>query len=263
MITFILVFAFALVLFAGLYDLKTSNVHEEVPALLISVGLFYWLMKSFLAADLGLVWDSVISGLIFLVLAQMLYYAKVWGDGDAWIMAGLGFCLPNFSTEFLVSSFGAFSYPVYFLFNLFFVGGVYTIVYLFFYSAKHSQVRRDFMSELGRHRAIYGGAIAASVMASLFVPYFFLIGLIPILYAYAKVVERGMKKRISIKDLTEDHVIAGGNIRGVSEQELEQLKKTRKYVEVQDGIRFTMVFPLTLILLYFGGFFGILAEFLL
>jgi hypothetical protein len=55
--------------------------------------------------------------------------------------------------------------------------------------------------------------------------------------------------------------LVGGDIRGLTPEEFEKLKKTKKFVEIQDGVRFTIVFPLTLIFLYYGGFFGLLAMF--
>jgi Flp pilus assembly protein protease CpaA len=256
-------FALAVTLFAGAYDLKTSNVHEEVPAILIAFGLFYWLIRSLVSSDLSLIVSSIVSGAIFLILSQILYYAKVWGDGDAWIMAGLGFCLPNLFMDYANFAIGPFSAPLHFLFNLFLVGGIYTIGYIAIYGFFDPKLKKSFIGRLNRHRAFYAGSAFGGIMASFFVPYFFLIGIIPILYAYAKTVEAEMKKKIPASELTEDHVIAGGNIRGVTSREIEEIRKKKEYIEVQDGIRFTIVFPLTLVFLYYGGFFGILARLIL
>ena len=79
----IVTFAFALLvtLFAGLYDLKTSNVHEEVPAILVSFGLVYWLIFSLMTSDLSFILSSVATGIVFSICGLALYRMRVWGDG--------------------------------------------------------------------------------------------------------------------------------------------------------------------------------------
>jgi len=120
---------------------------------------------------------------------------------------------------------------------------------------------KAFWHEFNKLRAVYIGAIFAGFLVSIYLPFFFLIGFLPILYTYAKVVESGMRKKIPISELSEDDVLVGGDIRGLTLEEFEKLKKTKKFVEIQDGVRFTIVFPLTLIFLYYGGFFGLVAWF--
>jgi len=144
---------------------------------------------------------------------------------------------------------------------MFLVGGVYSIAYIFIYGVFHENIRVAFWQEFNKYRAAYIGAIFSGFLASIFMPFFFLIGFLPLLYTYAKVVEKGMKRKIPISELTEDDVIAGGDIRGPTAEEFEKLKKTKKFVEIQDGVRFTIVFPLTLIFLYYGGFWALAMMF--
>jgi len=253
--------ALAFTLFAGLYDLKTSNVHEEVPALLGFFGVFYWLIFSLINSDFSYIISSLVTGGVFLSIALLLYKAKIWGDGDAWILGSIGFCLPSLTSGFLSPITGLISYPAYFLFNLLLVGGVYSIFYIFAYGVLHEGILKAFWHEFNKLRPVYIGAIFAGFLVSVYMPYFFLIGFLPLLYTYARVVEKGMRKKIPITELSEDDVLVGGDIRGLTPEEFEKLKKTKKFVEIQDGVRFTIVFPLTLIFLYYGGFFGLLAMF--
>ncbi|MBN2094834.1 MAG: hypothetical protein JW727_02200 [Candidatus Aenigmarchaeota archaeon] len=255
----LLTFVFALILavFAGLYDLKTSNVHEEVPAVLISGGLFYWLVYSLVNSDLSFAVSSLLTGIVFLLSGLLLYRARVWGDGDAWILGGLGFCLPAISAGFLSPFTEVLPYAAYFMFTLFLVGGVYSVFYIVLYGILNRSILSRYWVELGRRRAIYIGALFAGIATSVFVPYFFVMGLLPWLYTYAKVVEAGMKRKIPVSQLKEDDVLAGGDIRGLKREEFEELRRTRSFVDIQEGVRFTMVFSLTLVFLYFGGVMGL------
>jgi len=257
-----MVFTFLLALvftgFAGLYDLKTSNVHEEVPALMMAFGLFYWLIFSLINSDLSFIIASVSTGLVFSTIAFLLYKSKVWGDGDAFILAALGFCLPPGTFQLIAPFSSTLPYSAYFIISLFLIGGIYSISYILLYGVFRERIRKDFVAEFGRHRALYLGTVFGGILASCYIPFFFLIGLMPVLYTYAKVVEKGMRRKIPAKDLKEDDVLAGGDIKGIGAENLEALRKKKGFVEVQDGVRFTIVFPLTLVFLYLGGFLAIL-----
>lgn len=242
----------SILLFAGIYDLKTSDVFEEVPTLLISFGLFYWFIFSLIYKNFTYFFNSVLVGLLFLSFGLLLYKAKVWGDGDAWILGGIGFLVPYLPNTFLI-------YPLSFLFNLLIIGGVYSLFYILVYGALNKEVRKKFILEFKKHSAIYLGFLFTCVFMSVYLPFMFLIGLLPLIYIYAKVIEKGMKKKIKTSELKEGDVLAKGNIIGLKKEEIEKLRKEKKFVEIQDGVRFTIVFPLTLLFLYFfGGLFGLL-----
>jgi len=86
----------------------------------------------------------------------------------------------------------------------------------------------------------------------------FLIGFLPLIYLYAKIIEKGMKKRISTEELKVGDVLAGEEISGLKEEDIMKIRKEKEFIEIQEGVRFTMVFPLTLIFIYFfGGLFGL------
>lgn len=258
MVLFTFLLALAFTGFAGIYDLKTSNVHEEVPVLMMAFGIFYWLIFSFINSDLSFVIASVSTGIVFSALAFLLYKAKVWGDGDAFILASLGFCLPSGTFQLITPFSETLPYTAYFIISLFLIGGIYSISYILLYGAFRKKIRSDFRAEFNRHRALYLGSVLGGILASFYVPFFFLMGFMPVLYTYAKVVEKGMRRKIPAKDLREDDVLADGDIKGVGAEKLEALKKKKGFVEVQDGVRFTIVFPLTLIFLYLGGFLAVL-----
>ncbi len=251
-IFFSFILCFLITLYAGLYDLKTSDVYEEVPALLISFGLFYWFIISLVNGNFAFFLNSVLIGSFFLALGLLLYQLKVWGDGDAWVLGGIGFLVPFLPTPFLF-------YPLSFVFNVLIVGGIYSMIYIIGYGIIKESVRETFISEIRKHALIYFGFIFTCVLISYYVQFFLIVGLFPIIYIYTKVVEKGMKRKIKVSELKEGDVLVGGEICGLKKEEIEKLKKTKKYVDVQEGVRFTIVFPITLLFLYyFGGFFGLL-----
>ncbi len=252
LIFFSFILCFLITLYAGLYDLKTSDVYEEVPTLLISFGLFYWFIVSLINGNFAFFLNSILVGSFFLALGLLLYQLKAWGDGDAWVFGGIGFLVPFLPTPFLI-------YPISFVFNVLIVGGIYSMIYIIGYGIIKENIRKTFISEIKKHTLIYFGFIFACVLISYYIPFFFIVGLFPFIYIYTKVVEEGMKRKIKVSELKEGDVLVRREIYGLKREEIEKLKETKKYVEVQEGVRFTMVFPLTLLFLYyFGGFFGLL-----
>jgi len=238
-------------LFAGIYDLKTSDVFEEVPALLISFGLFYWFMFSLIQNNFIYFINSVLVGIFFLSFGLFLYKARFWGDGDAWILGGIGFLVPHLRDTFII-------YPLSFIFNLLIVGGVYSAIYILIYGILNKEIRKKFVLKFKKHHAIYLGFLLTCICISIYLPFMFLIGFLPLIYLYAKIIEKGMRKRISTEELKVGDVLAGEEISGLKEEDIMKIRKEKEFIEIQEGVRFTMVFPLTLIFIYFfGGLFGL------
>ncbi|MGC9310829.1 MAG: hypothetical protein ACP5E4_03865, partial [Candidatus Aenigmatarchaeota archaeon] len=188
-------------------------------------------------SDLTYLISSVVSGAVFLFFGLVLYKARVWGDGDAWIMGGLGFLLPAAGSAFSYPITGEVSYALYFLLSLMAVGGVYSFFYIAVYGVFRGEIRKSFAIELARHRAAYGGMLLGAIAASFVLPYFFLFGLVPFIYAYAKTVEKGMKRKVKPSEIREGDVLAGGDIKGATKEDLCRIRAAKKPVEVQDGIR--------------------------
>lgn len=254
---------FAITLFAGLYDLKTSDVFEEIPALLISFGLFYWYLVSMIYQDLFYVALSILIGLIFLIFGISFYKLRIWGDGDAWIMGGIGFMIPYLTnlTPY---------YPIEFIFNLLVVGGIYSLLYILFYGLIKKAIRKNFFNELKKYSLPYSVFFLICVSLPTYLMYsglipsyilinFILVSLLPLVYLYAKVVESGMKRKVKPTELKEGDVLAGKEIKGLTKLDIKNLVSQGKLIEVQSGVHFTMVFSITLFLLYvYGGIFGLL-----
>jgi Flp pilus assembly protein protease CpaA len=231
----------ALTLFAGLYDLKTSDVFEEIPALMISLGLFYWFMISLIYKDSFYFLNSLLVGLFFLFFGLLLFKLRFWGNGDAWILGGIGFLLPSFNIPF---------YPFLFILFVFIIGGVYSLIYIFIYGLLNKKIRKNFVLEFEKYKNICLAFLVLCMLLSIYLPFLILVGSLPIIYLYSRVIEKNMKKRIKTDKLKEGDVLAGKEIVGLTKEEIEKLKKEKKYVEIQEGVRFTIVFPITLIIIY-------------
>ena len=233
--------ALALTLFAGIYDLKTTDVFEEVPALMISFGLFYWYIVSLIFVDFLYLINSILVGIFFLSFGLILFKLRLWGDGDAWILGGIGFLVPSLNHPL---------YPLLFLFSLLLVGAIYTLIYVLIYGLLNKKIKKKFISRVKKHQSILLGFLIPFLLFSFYLPFLLIIGFLPILYIYLKTVEYEMKKKIRVSELKEGDVIVGKEIVGITKKEIEILKKKKKYVEIQEGVRFTIVFPITLIILY-------------
>lgn len=227
-------------LFAGLYDLKTSDVHEEIPTLMISFGLFYWFINSLIFKNPILFYNSLIFGFFFLLFGLILFKLKMWGDGDAWILGGIGFLAP----------FQNFFHCIIFLVFLFIIGTFYSLIYILIYGLRSKKIKKKFILEFNKYKSFYLGFLLISIAVSFYYPFFLLIGILPILYIYSKIIEKNMKKKVKVSELKEGDVLADGKIVGLTREEIEKLKKEKKWVEIQDGVRFTIVFPITLIFIY-------------
>ncbi|MCD6381373.1 MAG: prepilin peptidase, partial [Candidatus Aenigmarchaeota archaeon] len=101
-------------LIAGLWDLKTTEIPEEIPALMTGFGLFIWFIYALSIGNMYPLFLSVIVGTMFLSIGWVFYRMGQWGDGDAAIMASIGYLVPFFPSIPLFS----FSFFV----NIFIVG---------------------------------------------------------------------------------------------------------------------------------------------
>jgi len=238
------IIAFFLSLFAGIYDLKTSNIFEEVPALMISFGLFYWYMISLIFENFIYLCSSVLVGFFLLSFGLILFKLKLWGDGDAWILGGIGFMVPFLHTPF------SSTYPFLFLFLVLAVGAVYSLIYILVYGLLDKKIKDRFMKKFNKNKNLILGFLIPCLIASIYLPFLLVIGVLPIIYIYSKAVEDNMKKRIKTSELKEGDVIAGKEIVGVTKEDIEILRKKQRYIEIQEGVRFTTVFPISLFILY-------------
>lgn len=240
---------------AGLLDLKTTEVPEEIPALMISFGIFYWFVSALTFGDFYPLFLSMAVGTGVLLFGLLMYKRGQWGEADAWILAAIAYMLPVYG--------GGMFMPGY-LVNFFLVGAAYTIIYAVALGFRHP-VFPHFMKDMkGSVRllllplafaaaALFLGA-AYGINTSPLLYSSLLIALLIVFWRYGKTVEqRVFRKRVSTRLLKEGDVVQGMIWRGLTKQEAEKLRKQKRYVTVKEGVRFVPVFPITILVTVLYG----------
>ena len=262
---------------AAFWDLKTTEIPDVIPHLMIISGILFHLFYSFYQKDFSFLFRSLIYGLGFLGFGFLLYFLGQWGGGDAKILSAIGFLLPFYPKSFFLS------FPLSFLFNVFFVGAIYIIVYALIFSFLNRKIWKKFFEEVkGYSKGLFLGFFSLFIFLFLINFYFFEIEpkenlilsfsfpfltlLLIIVVRFAKIVEDyGFKKKIPISRLKVGDVLLESKVwEGITEEELKKIKRSgKKYVWIKEGVRFGPVFPLALLLtLFYGDFISLLLKFL-
>lgn len=255
---------------AGYWDLRYTEFPDWLPYSIITSALAVRGVFAFLENDLWIIANSVVVGLVFLAFGLLLYFARQWGDGDAWLLGALGFLFPD-SSGFLVNSMMPF--PLTLLFNFLFISLIYLIAYSVFLGMKKREVNKIYLNYLkGRSKIlaslliiffVFSWGFALYMHFVLSIPLNFLATIIffPFLLAfvilftfYAKVVEDNLfKKKISVKELKAGDVVLKGRWKGLTDREIRELRRTKSYVWLKEGVRFAPVFLLVLLISLFYG----------
>jgi len=206
---------------AGLYDLKTTNIPDSVAVAMILIGFSFHVYEGFIANSFSGLIDALLFGSILFVFSFLMYRTGQWGGGDGELLVGITVLLP---TSSLIQT--LFPFSISFLINTFFVGSVYSVVFLVFYILNDKELKKNFWRN-------------------------FLITM-----------RKGIYKRIPTQKLKVDDML-GEDIpklklykkvlKGLKIDEVRKIQKLKKYVIIKEGIRYGPVFFLTLIItLIFG-----------
>lgn len=280
--TISIVTAFIGVGIATVWDLKTTEVPDQLPYIMIAIALILFGYQSFVEWSYKPILYSVGVGLGFLAFGYVMYYFGQWGGADAWILSAVGFLLPFRGVN------TTFPLPVIFIFNLFFVGAVYMIIYAFIFSLFKRRIFSQFSRDLkaSSRIALIGLAVLFAIfmivgwyMSSTFlhtvnlsrmvVNSLFSLGVVAMLFViwkFAKAVEEyGFKRKIPVSKLkVGDMLLDEKKLVGITEEQLKKIKRSgKREVWIKEGVRFAMAFPLALIVtLLFGDGIFLLMKFL-
>jgi len=249
---------------AGIYDLKTTNVPDKVCLAMIILGLLTHIYSGAVTGDFTNLRDSLIFGGVFLAFGIAMYYTGQWGGGDGELLLAIGVVLPHLS---FVNTY--FPFAISFFINSFFVGAIYAIIFSLFMMYQNRKIYRSFKNRF-KDKQTRLVLFSLAVVSILFLISYkiFLFSISSILVAlivfqkFAKSVEEGFLKRIPVSKLKIDDTI-GQNIpdlgiyqkliRGLTKEEVRKIKRHKKYIIIKEGIRYGIVFPLTLVFtLLFG-----------
>ncbi len=252
--------AFLISLYAGIYDLRTTEIPEDAPFLLVSLGLFLWFAYSLYTGDISYLLKSVSAGTMLSFIGYLLYKLGQWGDGDAALLGGIGFLLPFFP--------GYNFFPLCYLFLLFVVGAAYTMLYAFVVGILDKRARRRLKLSLPD---ILLKSFTISLLPACFIPVLavclgistligsliefsllaFGISFILVAFCYyARVVENtAFIKRVHVSKLKVGDVLYRSKTwRGLSKGEINALKRKKRFVLIKEGVRFGPVFPIALLI---------------
>lgn len=267
-VMFLIVLAFIWISFASIQDLRTREVSNWLNFSLIIFAIAFRFFWSLFSENNS--WEFFYSGLIgfviFLIIGNVFYYARVFAAGDAKLMIALGPILPWYS-----SFFENLNLFLLFLFLFLSLGAVYGLIWSIVLSIKnkeafkkefkrvYSKVKRIilinlvlciFLGVLGFWNSIF---IIASI--SLFV--------IPYAYIFAKAVdESSMIWNVNSKNLVEgdwlyknlklrNGKIISKNWDGLNKEEIKLIQKNFKSIQIRQGIPFVPVFWFSFLALVF------------
>ncbi len=226
---------------AGIWDLFTTDIPDEVTDTMIIFGIFYWIFESLKLETPVPILMSAAIGFVFFIFGYAMYKTGQWGGGDAKLLVAIGVLLPFYKNAM---------FPLAFLINVFVVGALYTIIYSIIIGIWTNSIAKFFRET---PRFVEFLSLAMMILA-IFLPkqpgiIVFLTGFLLIFWYYAKFIEKNLfvKKIPASKLKVGDVLYASKEWVGITEEELRKLKKSKKTVTIKEGIRFGPVFLFALL----------------
>ncbi len=264
-----LVTAFAGTIIAAIWDLKTTEVPDQLSYIMIAIALLFYGYQSVVELSFWPILNSLIYGLAFLGFGAFMYYIGQWGGADSWILAAVGFLLPAAPQGFTST---ILPFSVSYFINLFIVGAVYMMLYAFVFALRNKAVLSGFVSDLKASANVLAiGSVGLLVLFYVtglnitkifygevdFARAFYIslypllsVGVLYVVWRFAKSVEmHGFRKKVSVSKLkVGDMLLSERRLIGITEEQIKALKKSgKRYVEIKDGVRFAPAFPLALL----------------
>ena len=277
-------------IFATISDIKIREVPDWLSYSLIAVALSLKAIHSLIYKEINIFLLGLLGFGIFFAIANIMYYTKQWGGGDAKLLMGLGTIFITYP-KFLLDYFSPrlnIPFLLTLLINILVIGAIYGVVFAMVLAIKHKSQTKKELKALLEHEKVKGirkilllGSIITLAISFLIIKdsllqivliafvFFFLV--LFYLTTFIKAVEKAaMYKHISVQKLTEGDwilnpifvkkkLIYNPKSLGVTKHQIELIKKTRiKTVLVKEGIPFIPSFLIaTLISLIFGNLFFI------
>lgn len=244
-------------IFAIGVDFKKREVPNWLNFSLIAFALAYRAFYSAFSGEKMFFVSGLVGFGIFFALAHGFYYLRVFAGGDAKLLMGFGAILPY-------SNFSELAYTgVLFIFTLFLIGSIYSLVYSFFIVEKNlGKFKREFRKIIQKSRGLLIGLIIV-LFLFLFIDLGIILDLFLILtfllYVYVKALDICLiveKKAGELqegdwleKDVKLRREVIKKSVHGLSLEDIKMLMKARKKVLIREGIPFTPAFLLSLLIM--------------
>ncbi|MCD4666448.1 A24 family peptidase [archaeon] len=258
---------------ATISDIRTREVPDFISYILFPLAILTLLYVIIFNKQYDIILPSILTFLIFLAKALIMYYSKQWGGGDTKLLIALSLVVAVYPKTMLnyFSPNLNFSFPLIFIINLLLFGALYGFIYTFVLAVKN----RKKISKLKVNKIFLLPPIVLFIISFFVDPKLRFIVLIlalllliyPYLVKYIKVIERKfMIKKIPISKLTEGDwvthdiyykkkLIYPKKTPGISLEQIKLLKKCKiKNVIIKIGIPFIPSFLIAFIIsIIFGN----------
>jgi Flp pilus assembly protein protease CpaA len=255
---------------AGYWDLRTTEFPDWLPYSMIAIALAVRAAFAFLSSDWSILADSVVVGAVFLAIGLAMYFARQWGDGDAWLLGALGFIMPS---PMAAGHAGIFPFPVALIFNFFIAAFFYVIIYSLALSFTTPGAWSGFVRSFRREcrgtivlvcsasiayfaflTAMYVSLRIAPPPVLLIIAFPVLVAFISVFYRYGLYIEKSVfKRRIPVSKLRAGDVPIGGKWRCLTPKEVASLKRKGGFIWIKEGVRFAPVFLIAFLLTLLAG----------
>lgn len=235
---------------AGIWDLFTTEVPDEVPALMLLLGIFNWYVYALTFGDIIPLALSLSIGTLLLIIGLVLYKAGHWGGADAWLLAAIGYTIPLYNGYIFMFSF---------VFNFLIIGSVYMIIYALILGIINKGVFSYFFDDIRKNKKMVAFIILISVLSTSFfylltdriaptIEVLALLIALTFFWRYALVIENKVfKKRIRASQVKVGDVIEDMIWRGITAEEVDKIKRRKGFVVIKEGVRFVPAFPIALV----------------
>lgn len=263
---------------AAAFDLKTTEIPDQIPYIMIAAGLIIAAANSYLQWNYWPLALSIIVGACLTGFGFLMYYFGQWGGGDVKILAAVGCLLPELPMGFAPQYWLGLPFPLSYLFNVFFIGTGYMLLYAVVVALRNKKIIAEFFKQMKSSGKIMVIGVPAlfviffainSYLANLFglrdsLEIVLTNSLLPlaatmflfVIWKFSKAVEDvGFKKKIPISKLrVGDILFESRELEGITTEQLKKIKKSgKKFVTIKEGVRFAPAFTLALLFtLYYG-----------
>jgi len=265
-------------------DIKQREVPDWLNYSMISFALGSRIIYSMVAHNWNYLLYGVYGGILFLLVALVMFYSGQWGGGDSKTLIAIG-ALIGLNVDYnniLWSSVSSFLISLFV--NILVIGAAYGLVYSIFVAVKNKKAfSREFSKVAGKNlreiKIILISFFVPAVLLFFFVSDIFrllltllaaMLVLISFLFLFIKAVEKScMFRQVKPSELTEgdwiakDIFIAGKRITGpkdlgINEKQINQLvrfyrSRKIKKVLIKVGIPFIPSFLVAFITTFFAG----------